>query len=204
MKPKSSTGGLCVAGLFLLTTGLSVMSCSNYPNSTSGNGVTTAEAEKFIADAEKRLLDLNVTYSNADWEKSTNITPETEERSASANKDLIAATTELAELAAKFQRAELPPETERKIKLLKLSLTLPAPKDPQESEESPKIAASMESDYGKGKYCPEGDKGGCLHPTVGRDPSHQSRSRRTEESLGRMASGITTLPKELPAICRTE
>jgi peptidyl-dipeptidase A len=45
---------------------------------------------------------------------------------------------------------------------LKLSLTLPAPKDPAERKELTKLAASMESDYGKGKYCPEGDKGKCL------------------------------------------
>ena len=45
------------------------------------------------------------------------------------------------------------------MKLLKLSLTLPAPKNPAEREELTKIAASMEGDYGKGKYCPEGEQG---------------------------------------------
>jgi peptidyl-dipeptidase A len=43
-----------------------------------------------------------------------------------------------------------------------LSLTLPAPKDPTERTELTKLAASMEGDYGKGKYCPDGDKGKCL------------------------------------------
>jgi peptidyl-dipeptidase A len=134
--------------------------------SPSNGKPTVAEAQTFIGDAEKRLLDLNLKYSHADWEKSTNITDETEQKSADANKELIAATTELAEQATKFEGLDLPADTQRKIKLLKLSLTLPAPKNPAEREELTKIAASMEGDYGKGKYCPDGDKGKCLDLTA--------------------------------------
>jgi peptidyl-dipeptidase A len=138
----------------------------NKSESPSTGKATAAEAENFIANAEKRLLDLNLKYSYADWEKSTNITDQTEEKSANANKELIAATTELAEQATKFEGLELSADTQRKIKLLKLSLTLPAPKNPAEREELTKIAASMEGDYGKGKYCPDGDKGKCLDLTA--------------------------------------
>ena len=138
----------------------------NRSESPSTGKATAAEAENFIANAEKRLLDLNLKYSYADWEKSTNITDQTEEKSANANKELIAATTELAEQATKFEGLELSADTQRKMKLLKLSLTLPAPKNPAEREELTKIAASMEGDYGKGKYCPDGDKGKCLDITA--------------------------------------
>ena len=163
MKPNSSTRHLWLAGLFFFAAALSVMtSCAKDPNSSNVAKGTVAEGEKFIVDAENRLLDLNLKYSKADWEKSTNITNETEERSANANKDLIAATTELAEQATKFEGLDLSADTQRKMKLLKLSLTLPAPKNPAEREELTKIAASMEGDYGKGKYCPEGDKAKCL------------------------------------------
>lgn len=138
----------------------------NKSETPSTGKATAAEAENFIANAEKRLLDLNLKYSYADWEKSTNITDQTEEKSANANKELIAATTELAEQATKFEGLELSADTQRKIKLLKLSLTMPAPKNPAEREELTKIAASMEGDYGKGKYCPDGDKGKCLDLTA--------------------------------------
>ncbi|HSE32499.1 MAG TPA: M2 family metallopeptidase [Pyrinomonadaceae bacterium] len=138
----------------------------NRSESPSNGKATVAEGEKFIADAEKRLLDLNLKYAAADWEKSTNITDATEEKSANANKDLIAATTELAEQATKFEGLDFPADTQRKMKLLKLSLTLPAPKNPAEREELTKIAASMEGDYGKGKYCPDGEKGKCLDITA--------------------------------------
>jgi len=148
---------------FLLSVGLALMSCTDNPNSgsTSGSG-TRAEGEKFLADAEKRLLDLNIKAGRADWVKSTFITDDTEALSAEANENLIAATTELAEQAQRFENVDLTPEAKRKLKLLKLSLTLPAPKDPAERNELTKLAASMEGDYGKGKYCPEGDKGKCL------------------------------------------
>ncbi|HEV2834089.1 MAG TPA: M2 family metallopeptidase [Pyrinomonadaceae bacterium] len=138
-------------------------SCTDNPGtiSTSGAG-TKEEAEKFIAGTEKRLMDLSIKAGRADWVKSTFVTDDTEALAAEANENLIAATTELAEQARRYEALDLPADTKRKLKLLKLSLTLPAPKDPAERAELTKIAASMEGDYGKGKYCPEGDKGKCL------------------------------------------
>jgi peptidyl-dipeptidase A len=137
------------------------MSCTDNPNSPSGSATKT-EAEKFLADAEKRLLDLNIKAGRADWVKSTFITDDTETLAAEANDNLIAATTELAEQARRYENVDLSPEAKRKLTLIKLSLTLPAPKDPNERNELTKIAASMEGEYGKGKYCPDGENGKCL------------------------------------------
>ena len=159
------TRQLWAGGFLLVSVGLVLMtSCVNNPNSmsTSGAKPTVTEGEKFIADAERRLFGLNINFARADWVKSTFITDDTEALSADANKDLIAATTELAEHSRRFDGLDLSADTQRKMKLLKLSLTLPAPKDPGERDELTKLAASMEGDYGKGKYCPEGDKGKCL------------------------------------------
>ena len=137
-------------------------SCTNNSPGTSGGKGTADEAAKFMDDVEKRLMALSIKSGRADWVKSTYITDDTEALAADANKDLIAATTEFAEQSKRFNGVDLPADLQRKMKLLKLSLTLPAPSDPAEREELTKIAASMEGDYGKGKYCPEGDKGKCL------------------------------------------
>ena len=153
---------LWLALFFLLSVGLALMSCTDNPNALSSSGSPNDEAEKFLADAEKRLLDLNIKAGRADWVKSTFITDDTELLAAEANEKLIAATTELAEQSRKFEKLDLSPEAKRKLKLLKLALTLPAPKDPAERGELTKITASMEGEYGKGKYCPDGDKGKCL------------------------------------------
>jgi peptidyl-dipeptidase A len=148
---------------FILSVGLALMSCTDNPNSLSSSGSgTKEEADKFLADAEKRLMDLSIKAGRADWVKSTFVTDDTEMLAAEANENLIAATTELAEQTRRFDNVDLSPDTRRKLKLLKLSLTLPAPKDPAKRSELTKIAASMEGDYGKGKFCPEGDKGKCL------------------------------------------
>ena len=169
--------------LFILSVGLALMSCTD-PNSapTAGSGARD-EVEKFIADVEKRLMELSIKSARADWVKSTFITDDTEALAADANENLIAATTELAEQARRYENVDVSPEVKRKLRLLKLSLTLPAPKNPEERNELTKLAASMEGDYGKGKYCPDGDKGKCLSLTeleeiIGssRDPEELKRA----------------------------
>jgi peptidyl-dipeptidase A len=151
-------------GLFtFVLLGLLLMSCTDNPNSLSSSGPNTRdEAEKFLADAEKRLLELNIKAARADWIKSTYINNDSEALAAEANENVIAATTELAEQSKRFENLDLSAESKRKLKLLKLALTLPAPKDPNERNEITKIAASMEGAYGKGKYCPDGPQGKCL------------------------------------------
>ncbi len=143
----------------LLSASIFFWSCAIRSASTKP---TVAEAEQFITEAEKRLLDLAIKSSRADWVKSNFITDDTEILAAEAYQNYIAAVTELAEAARKFDGLELPYDTARKLKLLKLALVLPAPSNPAEREELTKIAVSMEADYGRGKYCPEGEKGKCL------------------------------------------
>jgi peptidyl-dipeptidase A len=155
---------LLLPGLFFLSVGLLLMSsCTDNPNLASTSGpATKEEAEKFLNDAEKRLLDLSIKGSRADWVKSTFVTDDTESLAAEANEVLIGATSELAEQSRRYEALDLSPDEKRKLKLLKLALTLPAPKDPAERAELTKIAASMEGDYGKGKYCPDNDQSKCM------------------------------------------
>ena len=122
---------------------------------------TVAEAKKFLEEAEAKLVKLSVDASRAGWVHSTYITDDTDILAAQANERQIAATAAYAKQAARFDRVKLSEELARKRMLLKVSLTLAAPADPQESEELTRIAAGMEGMYGKGKYCPEG-KEKCL------------------------------------------
>jgi len=115
---------------------------------------TVREARKFIDDAEARLLALSVEDNRAQWVKSTYITGDTEIMAAKADQKAIGATVELAKRSTRFDALKLPDDVARKMKLLRLSLTLAAPSNPQESEELTRIAASMEGMYGRGKYCP--------------------------------------------------
>ena len=117
---------------------------------------TVEEATAFVDEAEKRLLELWIERDRAQWVQSTYITQDTELLAAQANEEVIAANVELAKQATRFDGLELPYDTARKLKLLKLALTMPAPSNREETAELTRIVAAMEGTYGKGKYCPAG------------------------------------------------
>jgi len=125
---------------------------------------TVAEAEKFMKRAEARLAELSVKVNQASWVHDNFITDDTEALAAAANDENTAATTELVEQATSFDGVRMPAELARKFLLLKLSLTAPGHKDPALRKEMTEIAASLESDYGKGKYCDASGK--CLDVTA--------------------------------------
>jgi peptidyl-dipeptidase A len=51
-------------------------------------------------------------------------------------------------------RAQLPPDVARKLYLLSVAQTIPAPSDPHDRQELAEIETWMTSTYGKGLYCP--------------------------------------------------
>jgi peptidyl-dipeptidase A len=116
-------------------------------------GATPEEARRFVDEADARLLELANESSRADWIKSTFITDDTERLAALANQRAISATVSYAKASTRFDGLPLPEDVSRKLKLLKLALTLPAPSDPKEAEELTRIVAGMEGTYGKGKWC---------------------------------------------------
>jgi peptidyl-dipeptidase A len=122
---------------------------------------TVAEAQAFMDDAERTLLDLAVFAGHADWIKSNFITEDTELVAAREDERAIAVTVDLTKRATRFDELQLPPDLARKFKLLKVALTLATPADPKESTELTQIVSSMEGTYGRGKYCPGGDQTKC-------------------------------------------
>jgi len=123
---------------------------------------TIEEARDFLEAAEERLLDLWVKQQRAQWVQETFITADTEDMAAEADEAVKVATAELAAQARRFEALDLPEDMGRKLKLLKLSVAIPAPRDPMLSAELAQITASLQSDYGKAKWCPNGPSGECL------------------------------------------
>jgi peptidyl-dipeptidase A len=123
---------------------------------------TVEEARRFVDAAEARLLDLWIKDQRANWVHETYITDDTEQMSADADAAVAAATAELAAESRRFEKLKLPEDIARKIKLIKLSVPIPAPRDPALAAELTKINASLDGDYGKGKWCPDGATGKCL------------------------------------------
>jgi peptidyl-dipeptidase A len=120
---------------------------------------TVEEARKFVEQAEARLMRLSEESSRADWVKSTYITDDTETLAALANERLLGASMELAKAATRFDGLKVPEDVGRRLSLLKLAITLPAPDDARKREELTRLLAAMEGAYGKGKYCRPGKDG---------------------------------------------
>jgi peptidyl-dipeptidase A len=115
---------------------------------------TVADAKAFLDAAEAKLLGLSVDSGRSDWVKDNFITDDTEILAAQADERVINATVELVKQSKRFDGLKLPADLARKMKLLRLSVTVATPSDPKESAELTRILAAMEGTYGKGKYCP--------------------------------------------------
>ncbi|MFN3323902.1 MAG: M2 family metallopeptidase [Bryobacteraceae bacterium] len=139
---------------------------------------TVAEAAEFMREVEEKLAQLSTDAGRANWVQATYITHDTEILAAQANERAIATTVDFAKRSTRYDRLALPPDLARKMKLLKLSLTLAAPADPKESEELTRIVTGMESTYGRGQYCPQPDR--CM------DLQEMSRIMATSRDSGQL------------------
>ncbi len=128
------------------------------PGSQPGSA-TAEEARRFLADANRELLRLITDGNRAAWVQVTYITLDTEVLAARANQQLVHAITRYAREARHFDSVALPALERRQLEVLKKSLTMTAPPDPEEAEELTRLVASMEGAYGSGKYCPKGAAG---------------------------------------------
>jgi peptidyl-dipeptidase A len=112
-----------------------------------------ADAERFLERAEQRLAQVGIKASRAAWVQSNFITSDTQVLAAEAADEATRAITELVGESKQFEGLSLPPRLARKFMLLRLSLTAPAPLDPSLRREMTEISASLEADYGMGKFC---------------------------------------------------
>jgi peptidyl-dipeptidase A len=145
---------------------------------------TVEEARKFVEEAEARLLDLDLRTARADWVHNTYITDDTQVLAAQANERAVAARVELAKAATRFDGLALPDDVGRKLKLLKLAMTLSAPADPAEAAELTRIVAGMEGVYGKGKWC---RATGAASAGAGSRPVEDDKKTPAEDAAGPVA-----------------
>ena len=125
---------------------------------------TVPEALAFLEKAENELLAASNYAQRAGWLQSTYINEDSETQAALANEKYIKAVLALSRQATRFDKLTLPADAARKMRLIKLNLTMATPANDAESSELTKLTARMESTYGSGKYCRDAaaDKGKCL------------------------------------------
>jgi peptidyl-dipeptidase A len=112
---------------------------------------TVADAEAFVAAAEKEVADLNEYGGRVNWVYENFITYDTErlvERAGAADTE---ARVRLAKEAARYQDLGLPADVARKIGALRLGLILPAPSSEGAAAELSQITTRLSSAYSTGR-----------------------------------------------------
>ncbi len=116
------------------------------------------EAGKFIDEAEHELRDVWVENERASWVNATYITDDTDWLVARATERSMASVARLMKAARRFAPLALTPDLARKYYLLGIMTSLPAPSDGEARRELADISTDLNSAYGKGKGCLDGDK----------------------------------------------
>src|SRR5216684_2759926 len=135
-----------------------ISACAAHGSGPSDPSSNSADPKKFMDEVNDSLLKLNVEGSQAGWVSETYITDDTSSLNARANQRLIEATERFAKDSVKFDKVDATPDLRRQLNLLKISLVMATPSDPKESEELTKIAANLDGEYGKGKWCADPKK----------------------------------------------
>jgi peptidyl-dipeptidase A len=113
---------------------------------------TAADADAFIAAAEKDLFDYTVEASQVNWVNSTYLTEDTDAMASRINAVGTEKSVKYALEAAKYKDvAGLSADTKRKLDILRTGLVLPAPTKPGAATELNNIATDLQSQYGKGR-----------------------------------------------------
>ncbi len=142
---------------------------------------TVADAEAFLAKAEKDLFDFSVESSRVQWVNSTYITDDTDALAAKYGEIGTEKSVQYALEAAKYQNvAGLSAETKRKLDILRGGLVLPAPTTPGAAKELSEIATKLNSAYGKGKGTLKGQ------PINGSDIEAEMGTNHNPEELKEM------------------
>ena len=149
---KSTVSALALAALIVVGSPADAKKPKKDATSTQPAAPTAADADKFVADAERELFAFSVLNSRAQWINGSYITDDTDALAA----EFGARGTELgvryAKGAAKFDGVQgLSYDTRRKLDFLKQGLVLPAPDTPGAADELSTIATRLQSTYGKGR-----------------------------------------------------
>jgi peptidyl-dipeptidase A len=118
---------------------------------------TADEARVFVEDVERNLRRLWVARDRAGWINENFITDDTEALAASGEEATAAYVGEAIRRAHRFDpiRSLLAPDVARRLYLLSVAQTIPAPTDPALRRELAEIETWMTSAYGKGQFCPQ-------------------------------------------------
>ncbi|MBN8606559.1 MAG: M2 family metallopeptidase [Caulobacterales bacterium] len=127
--------------------------CATTPaTEPSSQAAPTAEqAQAFVDASERELMGRSEYEGRVAWVFNTNINYDTEWLLQRADAEGTEARVRIASEAARYQGLELPAETQRKLNMLRLGLTLPAPQREGAAAELSQITTRLASIYSTGR-----------------------------------------------------
>jgi peptidyl-dipeptidase A len=149
---KSTVSALALAALIIVGASADAKKPKKDEAPAQAAAPTPAEADKFVADAEKALFDYSVLNNRAQWINGSYITDDTDAIAAEFGARGTEMGVRFAKGAARFDGVQgLSFDTKRKLDMLKQGLVLPAPDTPGAADELNTIATRLQSTYGKGR-----------------------------------------------------
>ncbi|MDO4709508.1 MAG: M2 family metallopeptidase [Pseudomonadota bacterium] len=123
------------------------------PGTLAAQKAPRENADQFVAriNAEMKAMYPEITVPQ--WLASTYIGEDTQMLAAKSNERWLTRLNQWIEAAKQYEGKPMSAESARTIALLKLSATMPPPKDPAALSELTQIATRLEGAYGAGSYC---------------------------------------------------
>ena len=151
--------------------------CSK-PGGDEAPSASRESAEAFVARVNHELTERGRELSTAGFAYATYINQDTEFLNAKANERYLEYFGEAVEQSKAYENQQLDPAAARALKLLKLGVAAPAPKDPAKLAQISALTSKMEGMYGAAKYCPKGPDS-CKDQTQLTD--NMAKSRKYDE-----------------------
>jgi len=123
--------------------------------------VTVQDAEAFVADFNQRGARISLEVGKALWVQNTFITPDTQWLAAKSRERWMNFHNGVIEDSKRFNALALDGDVGRSMKLIKIGVTMPAPRDETKVAELAALASKLKGMYGQGKYCKGQGKESC-------------------------------------------
>jgi peptidyl-dipeptidase A len=136
---------------FIAIAAFAACASTTTPPATTEAAPTAAEAQAYVEGVERDLTAMSERENRIAWLYSTYINYDTEWLQQRSDAEGTAARVRMASGAARFADVEMPAETRRKINLLRLSLSVPAPQREGAADELAAINTRLASRYSTGR-----------------------------------------------------
>jgi len=128
-----------------------IAACATMPAAGGASRPSVESAQAYIDAAERELTERSEYEARIAWVYNTYINYDTEWLLQRTDAEGTEARVRLASGAAQFANLDLPPDLRRKVDLLRLSLTLPAPQREGAADELSQITTRLASIYSTGR-----------------------------------------------------